>query len=701
MENSCWKILLVDDDEDDYILVHDWLETAKGRDFQMEWADNYEASLEVLGQKDFDAILIDYDLGGFNGLELTNEIVRRGFNGPTIILTGHGGYEVDLGAMKAGATEYLSKNETSPRLLERTIRYGIEHHRNMEALRRANDQLAHARDELEQRVQERTEELQRYTNQVEDLAQLSQDLAHVGRDIQAVLELVSRRVVEWIGDSSTITLIAPDGVWLENDYYYHPDAEALEWLKNNFAINKYRVGEGVAGQVALSGEPLFVPEADPKQMAQTATPAFREFLERFGLYSLMIVPMRAGDRVIGTLGISRTQPGRPYTLQDQAFLMEIAERTALAAENARLFALAQAELAERRRAEQALRESQALFERLFESAPDPTLLLHKNGRIQQVNRQTLEVFGYSFQEIVDQSFTLLLPARFHPLFLELLTRAESRLDGKPQSPGKDLAGLRKDRQEFPIELVLAPFQLASRSGYIFVIHDITTRKAMEAELAEVPRRLLEGVEAERLRLAKELHDGPIQEMYGVAFGLRSISAELGTENFHSIMRVEEMLKRIYETIQTMRDISRLLRPPTLSPFGLEKTIRSHLELFKEQNPGIDLVLDLQPDNQELPEAVRLVFFRIFQNAMSNIVRHANASQVKITFRLEDETATLDVVDDGQGFIFQERWVDFVRHGHLGLAGSNERAEAIGGKLDIITKPGEGTRVRVTAPIKLK
>lgn len=496
-------ILLVDDDEDEFILVRDWLSTSAPGNYRILWADTPEKSLEILAAGPIAAVLIDYDLGGFSGVELIQEIYQRGYSGPTVMLTGRGGYEVDLGAMRAGVTDYVSKNETSPRELERTIRYAIEHQKNVEALRRANEMLAQARDDLELRVQERTEEL---------------------------------------------------------------------------------------------------------------------------------------------------------------------------------------------------RESQTLFERLFESAPDATVLLDTSGSILQVNQQTVYSFGYSRSELVGCAFTMLLNPEHYAVFQSFLSRSRDA-NTQPHRLETDIAGRRKDLTSFPIELVTAPFTLSSSAGYICVVHDITQRKMMESELAEVPRRLLEGVEAERLRLAKELHDGPIQELYGVAFGLRSLWNEVGQADFTSGMRMEELLKRIYETIQTMRDISRMLRPPTLSPFGLEKTIRSYTDQFKDQHPGVEIRLDLQPDAQDLPETVRLVLFRIFQNALSNIARHANAERVDVVFSYDDTLVTLEIQDDGQGFDFQGRYIEMVRQGHLGLAGSNERAEAIGGRLEVISQPEQGTIVRVTAPIK--
>jgi DNA-binding response OmpR family regulator len=150
-ERLC-KVLLIEDDEDDYILTRETLAEVHGEKFQLTWASTYEAGWDALTSGEYDAVLMDYDLGPHTGLDLTREANLSGCKAPIILLTGRGNYEVDVEAMKAGATDYLAKSEVTPRLLERTIRYSI--------LRKQNeDALLKTKEELEVRVQERTHEL--------------------------------------------------------------------------------------------------------------------------------------------------------------------------------------------------------------------------------------------------------------------------------------------------------------------------------------------------------------------------------------------------------------------------------------------------------------------------------------------------------------------------------------------------------------
>jgi signal transduction histidine kinase len=117
----------------------------------------------------------------------------------------------------------------------------------------------------------------------------------------------------------------------------------------------------------------------------------------------------------------------------------------------------------------------------------------------------------------------------------------------------------------------------------------------------------------------------------------------------------------------------------------------------QRYPDLNLSLELMPDGATLPERVRLALFRIYQAALSNVTRHAQASEVTVRLILTDEEVTLEVHDDGVGFEVPERWIGLVRQGQYGLVGAAERAEAIGGRLQVSSFPGEGTLLRTVVP----
>ncbi|HEY9833658.1 MAG TPA: response regulator [Stenomitos sp.] len=135
MDNHPVRVLLVDDDEDDYILTRDLLSESQGIRFEVEWVSDWDCALEVMGQNQHDIYLLDYRLGEQNGLQLLQQAVAQGCRAPMILLTGQGDREIDIEAMKAGAADYLDKSQLRAPLLERSIRYAIERKRAEQKIR--------------------------------------------------------------------------------------------------------------------------------------------------------------------------------------------------------------------------------------------------------------------------------------------------------------------------------------------------------------------------------------------------------------------------------------------------------------------------------------------------------------------------------------------------------------------------------------
>jgi len=141
MNNQVTSIVLIEDDEDDYLLTRDLLEEIERGNFQLQWVANYEDALKVMHNAQADIYLVDYRLGQHNGLELLKEALFRGIRAPIILLTGQGNRELDLQAMQAGASDYLVKGEINSFLLERTIRYALERRQSEEQLKQRYTQL--------------------------------------------------------------------------------------------------------------------------------------------------------------------------------------------------------------------------------------------------------------------------------------------------------------------------------------------------------------------------------------------------------------------------------------------------------------------------------------------------------------------------------------------------------------------------------
>lgn len=220
-------------------------------------------------------------------------------------------------------------------------------------------------------------------------------------------------------------------------------------------------------------------------------------------------------------------------------------------------------------------------------------------------------------------------------------------------------------------------------------------RRMVAELAETRMRLAESRESERLHMARELHDGPLQDLIGARFHLGVLASMIQDE--YATAHLTTVQEGLQTVINTLRAMCGNLRPPALAPFGLEKAIRAHTQTFQELYPHLQVEMELDADNQALPERVRLALFRIYQSALANVAQHASATQIRVQFRVNERQVVLRVSDNGHGFVVPNSWLDFAREGHFGFLGAMERAESIGGHLSVHSSPDTGTEILVRAP----
>jgi PAS domain S-box-containing protein len=360
--------------------------------------------------------------------------------------------------------------------------------------------------------------------------------------------------------------------------------------------------------------------------------------------------------------------------------------------------LISADVTEIHNAQKELQESRALFEHLFESDPDANILVDEGGKITAVNHQVEMDFGYSRSELIGKSIELLIPNGLRQK--HAAQRRDYQHSPHKQFMGyeKQIAGRRKNGDEFPLEVTLSPLKTENATHILAVARDISIRKQLEREMAEVQHRLIESTETERLHLAQDLHDGPIQDLYGAVYMLQSMEEAIAEKpEAHKIQAVQEAVSQV---IDTLREVCSELRPTALLPFGLNRAITSHAENFQNQFPGLTFHLHLDEDHTDLPEQTRLALYRIYQHLVSNVQRHAHAKNLWVRFQMGPDEIVLEVEDDGIGFNLPRRYVELVREGHFGLAGATERAQAIGGNAEIITAPGKGTRIRIAVPAGL-
>jgi PAS domain S-box-containing protein len=355
------------------------------------------------------------------------------------------------------------------------------------------------------------------------------------------------------------------------------------------------------------------------------------------------------------------------------------------------------DVTERRRALMALDASERRFRAIFSEASLGIVLAELDGRIIRANRAFQAMVGQGDRALFNCPLESLAVDDDKPAFLDahtqlmLDTAHPARLEQRFRAKDGSLVWA-------CISLSLLPDEEGRPQYLLALVENITGDKQSAAELGEMRRRLLESGEVERLGLAQELHDGPMQDLYGAVFRLSNfLDSTSDPDSRGNMIEIQEILKKV---AGTLRRVCGELRPPTLANLGLERAIRSHAERIQEMHPELKIELHLTSDNQILSPHTRLALFRIYQHCISNILSHANASKVVIAFHFDDQQLMLDVWDNGKGFDLPARWVDLMRNGQYGLAGIAERVQALTGELKIDTNPGAGTLVHITAPVEL-
>ncbi|MHB1317164.1 MAG: histidine kinase N-terminal 7TM domain-containing protein [Anaerolineae bacterium] len=362
----------------------------------------------------------------------------------------------------------------------------------------------------------------------------------------------------------------------------------------------------------------------------------------------------------------------------------------------------QEELARRNLFEQALTESEQTYRVLFEHAGDAILLIAPDGGVQEANLEAADMLGHAREELKTLMVSdLLAPGE------EIDLRPESALAlGRPSREVRYM--LRGDGSIFPAEINMATvLDPAGQPRYLQCIaREITERVRAELEqtrlieelqqsqeqLRALGAHLQEVQEAERREIVSVLHDRIGQTLTGLSLSLRIAESAMGPACEPGIrVRLEDALHSVEEITRQVRDVMADLHPPVLE-YGLLATLRWYSQVFSERTgiPARVVGAELEP---RLPREVEAALFRMAQEALNNVARHAHASQVTITVGTVVKTVSLRIDDDGVGFDPQAPNVPN-GHAHWGLMTLAQRAATIGGELTIQSAPGQGTHFKI-------
>jgi len=361
------------------------------------------------------------------------------------------------------------------------------------------------------------------------------------------------------------------------------------------------------------------------------------------------------------------------------------------------------DVSKRVRADAELRESEESYRIVTEAATDGIVSIDRSSRILFANRACEEIFGYTIGEMIGQKLTMLMPEhlrRVHEAALRrYLETGERRISWK----AVPLLGMRKSGEQISLELSFGEFPDETRRSFTGVIRDVTERRKAEAQLESSREQLrnlaarLESVrEEERTRIAREIHDELGQALTGIKLDLGLLSRKLPETDARGAALIEKLRSISAAVDSTIRQVQRIatdLRPRILDDLGLTTAIEWHARKFEERS-GIECALELDPSELALGPDVSTAAFRIFQEILTNVARHADATRIEMSLRQRDGDLILSVKDDGRG-ITESQLAD---PGSLGLLGMRERALLLGGQVDIRSVSTGGTLVEVRLPL---
>jgi PAS domain S-box-containing protein len=346
----------------------------------------------------------------------------------------------------------------------------------------------------------------------------------------------------------------------------------------------------------------------------------------------------------------------------------------------------------------ALCESEARKSAIMRVALDGIITIDHTGRIVELNSAAEKIFTHHRSKLVGEDVMQIIPPSLRPWFQDGLAKCFTGEKGPAAGSRIEMTALRADGSRFFAELTITRIRLKGQPTFTLYIRDITQRKRAEEELRSLHRRVIEVQEAERLRIAFELHDGINQLIASVKMRLNKVQ-----ENLPDLKpAAREILSRcdhlLIKALEENRRIAHNLRPSDLDHLGLTAACRNFCNEFQSRT-SLAVQCKVATFSRRLPAAVELNLFRIVQEAINNIEKHAHAKTVKLQLSLRDDAIHLKIQDDGRGFDLKKPNVNRKKGHGLGLTSIRERALSLGGTCKVKSAPKKGTTISVSVPLK--
>ncbi|MGE5351023.1 MAG: PAS domain S-box protein [Acidobacteriota bacterium] len=546
----------------------------------------------------------------------------------------------------------------------------------------------------------------------EALAGISQKLNEVTLDYQAVLDVAVRYTAELIGDAAIIRLTSEDNNWITPAAFYHSDYEKVRLLHDIFETETQAVNEGFAGYVIKTGKPVLIANVTKEKLIAARDKEYFPYSEDYRTFSFLMVPLRVENKLIGTMDISRDEPGHPYTLEDQFFLQNIADRIALAIFNAQLYSNNLHEISVRKQTEITLRQKEELL-------AEAQRLTHLGSYQYYISENKLnfsdELFRIFGLEPSGESPTLEeIISRVQREDLELFSKTlKLPMDGKNSYEAEYRLQLPDGTQKYVLSKSKPVINEAGRLEEVLgAVLDITERKKSEEELKQTLTELE--------RSNKDLEQFAYVASHDLQEPLRMVSnfTQLFARRYRNRLdsNADEFIEFIVEGAMRMQHLIRDLllysrlsaRTKNFEPVDFKavmEKVLSNLKLFIEEsqatvNFGQMPVIAADPMQIE----------QLFSNLIINAIKFHNHEKpvVKVNCSFQNKDWVFSVQDNGIGIEpdYHERIFVIFQRLHerseypgtgIGLAICKKVVEYHGGRIWVDSEQGKGSTFYFSIP----
>jgi len=458
---------------------------------------------------------------------------------------------------------------------------------------------------------------------------------------------------------------------------------AYEGVSDEFAraVDGVKIDEGFYGGVAKTCQPMIVDNAsdDPRlRLPETS---------KMRIQVQLIVPMILRGQIRGVLCVATRRP-RHFSLEDMELLTAVGAQIATAMENARLYE-------KERLAAHQLAISERNYRQLFENANDAIWVHDMRGNIIAANEAAGKLVGYSIEELKKMNVRRFLSDKGLNLAGQIRRKL---LEKEPVEQPYKQRLLRKDGTE---AILLLSTNLVTESGkpvgFQHIARDITEERKMQDSLRYYLGQITKVQEEERKRIARDLHDDTSQVLYALSRQVDNFTRNNPDLTANTATLLKELRQQLNNTLEGIRRFTQELRPPILDDLGLLPALRWQVSDFGKQSE-IEADLIVSGTERRFSAEVELILFRIVQEALRNVEKHAQASKVEVNIEFSKGKTKVSIGDNGKGFDLGGSLADLPRAGKLGLAGMEERVRLLNGSMNIESELGKGTRVTIQVPI---